>query len=54
MGDQSIFGIHVDLMKAVKGSFYFHPSDKDPSLGIPLRKKLLEHVLSTTAIPKML
>jgi len=31
-------------MEGVQGSFYFHPSDKDPSLG-PLEKKLLKLVL---------
>jgi hypothetical protein len=29
-------------MKGVQGGFYFHPSDKDLSLGTPERKKLLE------------
>jgi hypothetical protein len=29
-------------LKAVKGGFYFHPSDEDLSLGTPVRKKLLE------------
>jgi hypothetical protein len=29
-------------LKIVQGGFYFHPSDKDLSLGTPERKKPLE------------
>ena len=43
---QSIFGIHVDFLRAVKGGFFFHPSDEDLSPGTPERKKPLECVLS--------
>jgi hypothetical protein len=42
----SIFRIHADFLGAAKGRFFFHPSDQNPSLGTPERKKPLERVLS--------
>jgi hypothetical protein len=33
-------------LEASKGGFYFHPSDKDLSLGTPEMKKPLEFMLS--------
>jgi hypothetical protein len=44
--NQSIFGIHVDFSRVVKGGFYFHPTDEDLSAGTPERKKPLGLVLS--------
>ncbi len=38
--------MRVDFLSAVKGGFFFHPSDQDPSPGTPVMKKPLECVLS--------
>jgi hypothetical protein len=34
------------LTKSLKGGFYFHPSDNDPSLGTPAGKSHLAALLS--------
>ncbi|HEY1210040.1 MAG TPA: hypothetical protein VGE85_11770 [Terracidiphilus sp.] len=45
-GKSSIFGIHVNFLSAVKGGFYFHPTNEDLSVGTPVMKKPLGMVLS--------
>jgi hypothetical protein len=51
---RSIFGIHVDLLKGVRGGFYFHSSDQVgtfwASPGTPERKKPLECLPSVYSI----
>jgi hypothetical protein len=42
------------LLSALKSGFYFHPSDKDPSLGTPEGKSHLRVSFRFTVIPKML
>jgi hypothetical protein len=34
-----IFGINVDFSRSVQGGFFFHPKDKDLSLGTPVEGK---------------
>ena len=39
---QNNFGINVVLLSALKGGFYFHPTDEDLSVRTPEKKKPLE------------
>jgi hypothetical protein len=43
---RGIFGIHVNFSRAFGGGFYFHPTSKDRSPGIPLRKRELSSMAS--------